>query len=530
MELYLFLVGILIVVSLFIEKISERLGVPALLFFLLLGILSGNGLFLNDLARRTDIIDGICAIALVFIMFYGGFGTNIKAALPVWKKAFSLASVGVFITVGLTALFCRLVLGFDTPVSLLLGSVLGSTDAASVFNILRYKKLALKNRIDSLLELESGSNDPFAYICTLMAILYAGGRLNFGFGLIFLLRQVGCGVLAALLVGWIFRMVCRQFRRQNKDNQLVFVAAALFAYALAQALGGNGYLATYIVGILLGRLEFESKPKTVHFFDGITSLMQLLLFYLLGLLIHPAELWRVFPAGLAIMLFLTVAARPAAVLCVFRGLRHKWEWLVTSFAGIRGAASIVFAMMAVGGESDQAIYHIVAIVVLLSLMIQGTCLPMVVRKADMLEQGGDVRKTFNDYVCDEDIRFIVSRVEAESPWCGRELRQMTFPPDVRVVAIRRGSDPILPDGSVVLEAGDELVLSGLQYPDTGRLLELKKITIDADHDWADQKISDLDMSDSAKVFLIERAGQIFIPTGDQVIRAEDRVLVSRIRQ
>ena len=114
MELYLFLVGILIVVSLFIEKISERLGVPALLFFLLLGILSGNGLFLNDLARRTDIIDGICAIALVFIMFYGGFGTNIKAALPVWKKAFSLASVGVFITVGLTALFCRLVLGFDS--------------------------------------------------------------------------------------------------------------------------------------------------------------------------------------------------------------------------------------------------------------------------------------------------------------------------------------------------------------------------------------------------------------------------------
>ena len=123
---------------------------------------------------------------------------------------------------------------------------------------------------------------------------------------------------------------------------------------------------------------------------SFTSSTGLHFFYLLGLLIHPAELWRVFPAGLAIMLFLTVAARPAAVLCVFRGLRHKWEWLVTSFAGIRGAASIVFAMMAVGGESDQAIYHIVAIVVLLSLMIQGTCLPMVVRKANMLEQGGDV--------------------------------------------------------------------------------------------------------------------------------------------
>ena len=256
--------------------------------------------------------------------------------------------------------------------------------------------------------------------------------------------------------------------------------------------------------------------------------MQLLLFYLLGLLVNPVKLLGVVHYGIFIIVVLTFVARPIAVSTMYRKIKAI---ITISFAGIRGAASIVFAMSALnsGAVLNIDIYHIVAIVVILSLIVQGVFLPMVVNKTDMLEAGKDILKTFNDYVYDKKVRFITTKVDENSPWKEKLLKQLHFPNDIRIVLINRNEETILPNGKVKIKEGDEVVLSGIHSLDDEKL-DLNSVEIDEGHDWINSKIMNIKIPENEKILLIERNGRMLIPNGNVMIKNKDIVLANFVPQ
>ena len=278
-------------------KLSHRLGIPALALFSLIGMLFGSDGILGIPFADAAMAEQLCSLALVPILFYGGFGTNWKTARPVAGRAILLSSAGVFLTSALTGLFCHLALGMSWWEGMLMGSVVGSTDATSVFSVLRSHKLNCKGGLAPLLEVESGSNDPFAYILTVAILSLKGGEDSL-VGLF--LAQVGGGVLCGFALGAAAVFLMKRLRFESEGWQPIFtLALALLIYALTGLLGGNGYLAVYIAGILLGNASIPHKRPLVHFFDGATSLLQIAIFFTLGLLSFPSGLPRVLPAGLA---------------------------------------------------------------------------------------------------------------------------------------------------------------------------------------------------------------------------------------
>ena len=286
-SLLLFL-AVVILVCVAFHRLSVRLGVPALLAFLILGMLFGSDGIARIAFDDYDFADQLSTVALLFIMFYGGFGTNWRAAKPVAVQSIVLSSAGTVLTALLTGAFCHLALGMPLLEGLLCGAVLGSTDAASVFSILRARKRALKENTDSMLEVESGSNDPFAYMLTAVLITAMESGITPGAVLGVLAAQLGFGLLFGFGVGMAALWLLRRFKFGSGGfDTLLVVGVALLSYAAAALLGGNGFLSVYITGILLGNGEIRHKEALVPFFDGVTSMMQMVLFFLLGLLSFP---------------------------------------------------------------------------------------------------------------------------------------------------------------------------------------------------------------------------------------------------
>ena len=279
MALSLLIASSVILICVIFNKISGKLGVPVLLAFILLGMTFGSdGIFKIPFAD-FPFAEKICSIALIFIMFYGGFGTRWSEAKPVAVKSVLLSTVGVAATAGITGLFCRFALGMDWLESMLIGSVISSTDAASVFSILRSKKLGLKENTASLLEMESGSNDPCSYMLTAIMISAMNSSVS-GLEILYLIfAQFVYGIVIGVVIALGARFVLTHFKFSTEGFDAVFVlGVAVLSYALPSVISGNGYLSAYIVGIILGNSDIKNKQSMVHFFDGLTGLMQMLIF------------------------------------------------------------------------------------------------------------------------------------------------------------------------------------------------------------------------------------------------------------
>ena len=322
-------------------------------------------------------------------MFYGGFGINLKASKPILKPAVLLSSVGTIATALLVTGFSMFVLQFDFAQSLLLGSVIASTDAASVFSVLRAQKLTLVTNLGPLLEIESGSNDPFAYMLTVFAIglLAQAGIDSLG---IFMIQQIGISILVVAGVWFFLGWVLKRLDMASDGLYPIFIMASiLLVYSVATYLGGNGFLSVYMAGIVFNNSSrIPSRLNIDHFFDGLSWLMQLLLFLALGLLANPSQFWAVIPVAILVSLFITFIARPAVVFTLLHKSKFtRNEKLFVSFAGIRGAASIVFATYALSLGTGFAtdVFNIIFFVALLSVLIQGTLLPFVARKLQVDE-------------------------------------------------------------------------------------------------------------------------------------------------
>lgn len=545
MTLTMVLIALVIIACVLGNKIASRFGIPMLLAFILLGMLCGSDGLLKIEFSDYAAAEQVCSIALIFIMFYGGFGTRWKAARPVAAQSILLSSVGVLTTCGLTGIFCHFMLGMPLLEGLLIGAVLSCTDAATVFSVLRSRRLSLKYNTDSMLEVESGSNDPWAYMLTTVILSLMKGGTSPGEVAWLVFSQVVFGVLLgvalALGAGWFLR----HFRFGADGFSAAFmIAVAVLSYALPTLIGGNGYLSAYIVGIVLGNQQLPDKKSLVHFFDGMTSLMQMLIFFVLGLLAFPSRLPAVLLPAVLIALFLTFVARPAAVATILWPFRSKLrQQAVVSFAGLRGASSIVFAIVATVGSAslENDVFHIVFCIVLLSISLQGTLMPLLSKKLGMINTDGDVLKTFNDYTEEAAVQFIRLPVEAGHPWIGMPVRSLPLPPDTLLIFIVRQADAhhgkgecrgdafparnVVPDGGTVIRLGDELVLGAAAYRDDGKI-KLTEVTIDEEHDWCGQRISQLGLPSEMLIILIRRGNKTVIPNGSTKIRPGDLLVLN----
>ena len=526
----LLLAAAIILLCLALSRATNKLGVPALAVFIALGMLFGeDGVFRIKFSDYA-LAEHVCSAALVFIMFYGGFGTRWRQAKGTALPAALLSSAGVVLTALFTGTFCHFALRLRWSEGLLVGAVISSTDAASVFSILRSKRLNLKYGTASMLEVESGSNDPCAYMLTAVLLQMMQGDVSAGSIMGLLAAQVllgaAVGAAMALVARWLLKRT--SFSTAGYDAIFIF-AIAILSYAGASAMGGNGYLSAYITGIVLGNSDIPCQRSLVHFFDGLTGLTQMLIFFLLGLVATPSRLPGVALPGLMTALFLTLVARPAAVFAVLSPLKcPARQSLLVSWAGLRGAASIVFAMVAAVHPAylRTDIFHIVFFIVLFSIALQGTLLPFVARKLGMIDDAYDVMKTFSDYSEETPVQFLKLRIGENHPWANRALQAIEMIPDVRVALVDRGGEQIVPHGDTTLMPGDGVILSGPSM-DSGSLAMLTEMSVENTHPWAGRRLGDIRMPAHERVVMIRRGDEVVIPDGSTVVEAGDVLVMNQ---
>lgn len=465
--------GVILLICAVSSKVLYRYGIPTLIMFLVMGMLMGSegpgGIYFD----YPELAKSMCNVGLIFIMFSGGFGTNWKTAKPVALVSGVLATVGVALTAFFIGVFAHFVLGFTFLEGMLLGSIISSTDAASVFSILRSKKLNLKNNLAPLLEMESGSNDPMAYMLTTIFLgLITGGGQRIG---LLLVSQILLGALLGIIVGkgavWLINRI-----KLDIDGlyPIIVISAILLSYSCANLLQGNGFLAVYITGLIMGNSRILHKISLVRFFDGLSWLMQIMLFFTLGLLVFPSHLTKVALVGIGTAAFIIFIARPLAifgVLSIFK--RSLKEKILVSWVGFRGAASIVFAIypLTAGIPIAKEIFNIVFFVALVSVMVQGTLFIPLAKKLDLIGKEESVLKTFTDYSGEIYAKLLELKIPSNSKMVGKAIMDLDFPNDVLIVMIRRGDKVITPSGRTVLNAEDTIMCAG----DNKSLIEMNEI-------------------------------------------------------
>jgi potassium/hydrogen antiporter len=458
--------GLILLICISSSKILYKFGVPMLLIFLVLGMLFGSDGIVGIYFDNYQVTSTLCSLALVFIMFYGGFGTNWHIAKKSAVPSILMSSLGVVITAGLTGLFCYIVLGTSLLEGLLIGAVVASTDAASVFSILRSQKLNLKGTLAPLLEVESGSNDPIAYMLTIIILTLMS---NIGTALIIpmLIKQIIFGILVGCLLGKVAVYIVRKANFEVEGFYTIFVTAiAILSYAISEYIGGNGFLSVYMSGIIIGNSKIPHKKSLFHFFDGISWIMQISLFFTLGLLAFPSRLPEVLGISVAISLFMMFIARPLATFIILRRFDYSTkEKAFISWVGLRGAASIAFAIYSVtyGVNIENDIFHIIFFIALFSVAFQGTFTPILARKLDLVDDNTPVLRTFNDYKEDKSTKILEMNIDKNNKWVNKSIMDSDIPEEVLVVMIKRNNEVIIPKGSTVIQKDDILVLTANNF-------------------------------------------------------------------
>ncbi len=463
--------SILLFVSIAVSKTSARFGVPTLLLFLIVGMLFGSdglGIQFNDMKDAQF----VGMIALCIILFSGGMDTKFHDIKPVLAPGLVLSTVGVLLTAVFTGIFIWWLSGmqwsniyFTFLPSLLLASTMSSTDSASVFAILRSQKMNLKHNLRPMLELESGSNDPMAYMLTIVLIQLITAKSN-GAGAIVIsfLQQFIFGGLIGYGTGKLAVYIINKLNLDNKSLYPIFMLAVVFfTFSVCDLFKGNGYLAVYISGMMIGNSKIANRKEISTFFDGLTWLFQIIMFILLGLLVNPREMLDVACVAMLIAGFMILIGRPLSVaLCLlpFRKITARSK-LYISWVGLRGAVPIIFATYPVVANVEGAdqIFNIVFFITLLSLILQGTTLPFFARKlglsAPMEKTGNDFGVELPDEI-DTDLTDIT--VTPAMIADGDTLKDMSLPQGTLVMIVKRGTEFLVPNGSLHLQVGDKLLL------------------------------------------------------------------------
>jgi len=461
-------ISLLLLASILASKASERLGVPALLMFLFVGMLAGSegpgGIHFDD----PHLVRLLGTFALAYILFAGGLDTEWKSVRPMFRSGVILATAGVFLTAVFVAVFAVLVLGSTWLEGLLLGSVMSSTDAAATFAVLRSRRVSLKGQLKPLLELESASNDPMAVFLTLtMLKLLTDPATPWWSAFPALVKQMVVGGAMGLLLGKAVIFLINHIRLEYDGLYPVLsLAGVLLVFGTAETLGGNGYLAVYLAGVVLGNADFIHKRSLERFHDGLSWLMQIAMFLILGLQVFPSHLKPVIGSGILLSAFLMLAARPLAVMpCLIGSGLSVREKLLVSWAGLRGAVPIVLATfpMTAGIPEAEMIFNLVFFVVIASVLLQGTSLTRVARwlgldrpiaskprmplEFDRTE--GTLRTSMVELV-----------ISPDSPAAGRQIIDLKLPSGVLVAMVQRNGEYLVPNGGTEFQPGDVVLVLG----------------------------------------------------------------------
>ncbi len=456
--------SLMLVASIIAGKTSYRFGVPTLLLFLAIGMIAGSdgiGIYFYD----PKVAQFIGIISLNFILFSGGLDTNWPSVKPVLREGLMLSTLGVLLTAVSLGTFVWLVTDFTIYESMLLGSIVSSTDAAAVFSILRSRRLALKTNLRSTLELESGSNDPMAYVLTISFLfLVVHQDKSFLSVIPLFLQQMILGGAAGIVFGIISKYVINRIQLDFEGLYPVLVIALMFlAFSTTDFVGGNGFLAVYICAVYLGNQDLIHKKTILKVYDGLAWLMQIVLFLTLGLLVYPSHIVPVIGIGLIISLFLIMIARPLSVFISLIFFRMKLRRrLYISWVGLRGAVPIVFATypLLAGIEKADMIFNIVFFISVTSVLLQGTTLPVVAKwlRVSLPEKVKPVSET--DRVIFDIPKSAMREIDIapDSYTVGKRIVELGFPSNAIIAMIKRKDKYITPNGSTLIEPDDKLVI------------------------------------------------------------------------
>lgn len=479
----IFLIGsILVFTAIVVSKTGNKYGVPSLLIFLLVGMLFGSD-GLGLVFDNYNLAQFLSIVALCVILFTGGLETKFKEIRPVIGPGVVLSTLGVFLTVIFTGAFIyflsrieRIGLSLSIVMCFLLAAVMSSTDSASVFSILKNSKMRLKQNLKPMLELESGSNDPMAYVMTIVLIQVAKllyepassiSGINYSHLILSSLQtlflQMTIGSLAGVAIGFAAVWTLKRVKLNSAPlYSILLLAVSLFAFSMTQMIQGNGYLAVYIAGLIIGNKPMNNRKEILSFMDGMTWIMQIGMFLSLGLLVNPHEMLNVAPIALLIGLFLIFVGRPLTVfLCLlpFRKISFRAK-LFTSWVGLKGAVPIIFATYPIveGIPGSEQIFNIVFFITLLSLIFQGMSIPRVAKMLHLNLPMEKVPETFGIEIPEEAGKLQDYTLTDDDLEGGNTLKEIQFPQGARVVIIRRDDKFIIPDGSVELQNGDQLLI------------------------------------------------------------------------
>lgn len=464
------LVGaLLLFVAVMAGKVAYRFGAPALLLFLGVGMLFG----LNFISYRSvEMTQFVGMIALCIILFTGGMDTKFSEIKPIIGPGVVLATVGVVMTTFVLAGFVWLVapwLGIEIPfaLALLLASTMSSTDSASVFSILRSKKQGLKQNLRPLLELESGSNDPMAYMMTILLISVVSNTssgVGLGMSVVFFVVQMVVGALSGYLIGRLAVWTINRIKLANHSLYSVLLLAFIFfSFAFTDLIKGNGYLAVYLSGLVIGNHKLEQKRPLTVFFDGFTWLMQIVMFLTLGLFVNSNELLepRVLILGGLVGAFMILVARPLTVftcLLPFRKFTTKAR-LYVSWVGLRGAVPILFAIYPLMAHVENAglLFNVVFLGTIISLLVQGTT---VSGMANLLGLAYEERESAFSVDMHQDMKSALTEVEVNETMLesGHTLKDITLPENTLVMMVCRDGEYFVPQGKTELKLGDKLLV------------------------------------------------------------------------
>lgn len=464
-ELILLVVALLLIASVIAGRASERSGVPALLLFMLIGMAINPQTF--TITQREDlwVAQSIGVAALAMILFSGGLDTDWRRIRPILRDGLFLANIGVLISALLVGAFAVLVLNLPPLVGLLLGAIVSSTDAAAVFSVMRARKVNLRGNLEPLIELESGSNDPMAVFLT---IGLTGVLINPQASLLDLLPsfivQMALGAALGYGAGRAMRWIINRVEiRQEGLYPALTLALAILCYSATALVGGNGFLAVYIAGIVLGNSDFLHKRSLLRFHDGLAWLMQIAMFLTLGLLITPAELIPIAGVGLLAALFLTFVARPLSVFAALAFTRISIrEKAMVSWAGLRGAVPIVLATFPLlGGVPESGkIFNLVFFIVIVSVLLQGTTISLMARRLRVQDTRVIEYHYPQEFVpqVSAGSQLIELIIPEQSRVAEHSVMAAGLPRGALVVLITRDGDTITPNGGTILQAGDRLLM------------------------------------------------------------------------
>lgn len=471
------IITLLILISIFASKTAGRAGVPVMLFFLIVGMLAGSEGLGGIQFDNHVLAQMIGNVSLIYILFSGGFDSDIKNTKPVMKSASILATFGVVITAGLVGLFVHYLLGLPLVTALLLGSIVSSTDAAAVFGVLRSKGIGLKGRLKALLESESASNDPMAVLLTVNIITFINGSVGSP-------SELALGFAKQVIIGAAFgygfgKITAKVVNKINLDFEglypvLTFSAVGL-CYGITQLLGGNGILSVYLMGLTMAATKLAHKRSLMTFHDGIGWLSQIVMFVCLGLLVFPTQIPSYLFSGLAISFFMMLVARPISVFICLIGQKYNVrEKLFVSWVGLRGSVPIILATypLVANVEGAHDIFNVVFFIVVLSVALQGTTIQATAK----LFKVDDPNKPRERYP----IEFNPSpmskndMVEVDVPpyssYVGKSIVELHIPQNTLIVLMQRKGETFVPHGRTVIEANDSmLVLANKE-----RIKELKE--------------------------------------------------------